>query len=212
MKNSGKTIVFYVVLILLFLSASYFLIGQKQQEDAKYSEIVDMFRNEQVESFEITASNVLIIQTKDKKSDDGTITEEGDEISFKLRDLGLFEQDLKPLIVKQHSEGIISSYDYEPPKEESFWISWLPFIIMAVFFGILWFFAMSSAMGGKGGKINSFGKARAKINLDGKNKVLFSDVAGADEEKEELKEVVDFLKNPRKFTELGAKIPAACFL
>ncbi len=212
MKNSGKTIVFYVVLILLFLSASYFLIGQKQQEDAKYSEIVDMFRNEQVESFEITASNVLIIQTKDKKSDDGTITEEGDEISFKLRDLGLFEQDLKPLIVKQHSEGIISSYDYEPPKEESFWISWLPFIIMAVFFGILWFFAMSSAMGGKGGKINSFGKARAKVNLDGKNKVLFSDVAGADEEKEELKEVVDFLKNPKKFTELGAKIPRGVLL
>ena len=83
---------------------------------------------------------------------------------------------------------------------------------MIVFFVVLWFFAMNSAMGGKGGKINSFGKSRARVNLGGKNKVMFTDVAGADEEKEELKEVVDFLKNPKKFTELGAKIPRGVLL
>lgn len=212
MKNNGKTIVFYVVLILLFLTASYFLVGQNGADDPYYSDIVDLFRNEQVESFEITASNVLIIQTKGKTSEDGTITEKGQEISFKLRDLGLFEQDLKPLIVKQHQEGIISSYNYLPPKEQSFWINWLPLIIMVIFFIVIWFFAMNSAMGGKGGKINSFGKARARVNMDGKKKVLFTDVAGADEEKEELKEVVDFLRNPKKFTELGAKIPRGVLL
>ena len=158
MKNNGKTIVFEVVLILLLLSASYFLVGQNNKDELEYSDIVDLFRNEQVERFEITASNVLIIQTKAKTSGDGTITENGKEVSFKLRDLALFEQDVKPLIVKQHQEGIISSYDYHPPKEQSFWINWLPLIIMVVFFIIIWFFSINSAMGGKGGKIEIFSR------------------------------------------------------
>ncbi len=212
MKKNGKTIIMYIVLIAVFLAASHFLLNQKQQEDKKYSQIIELFESEQVESFELTSSDVLVIQTKDKLSDDGIVVEEGGEITFKLRSLALFEQDIKPIAEEQRREGIISHYDYEPPQETPFWLSWLPFIIMIVFFAILWFSAMSSAMGGKGGKLNSFGKSRARVNLDGKNKVLFKDVAGADEEKEELKEVVDFLKSPKKFTELGARIPRGVLL
>lgn len=212
MKNNAKTILFYVVLIALFIFSSYFLLGQKKEEEKKYSEIVDLFTNEKVESFTVTADDVLVIQTKDEKNEDGTVVNKGSEIVFKLRSISLFEQDLKELITEQHENGVISSFDYEPPKETPFWMSWIPFLIMIVFFGLLWFFAMNSAMGGKGGKINSFGKSRAKMSHESKKKVMFTDVAGAEEEKEELKEVVDFLKSPRKFVELGAKIPRGVLL
>lgn len=215
MKNNGKTILFYVVLIAVLLMASSFLLGQKKEKDPEYSEIVALFESGEVESYNITASNILDIKTRDKTNSSG-ITVKGKEISVKLRSLELFERDIKPIVnALNHDDdpdNDIKSYNYEPPKETSFWLSFIPYILMIVFFCVLAFFAMNATMGGKGGKINSFGKSRARVNLGGKNKVMFSDVAGADEEKEELKEVVDFLKNPKKFTELGAKIPRGVLL
>ena len=174
-----------------------------------------MFENGEVEAYNVTAGNVLDIKTRDKTNSSG-VTVKGKEFSVKLRSLELFERDIKPIVYALNHDddpdNDITSYNYEPPKETSLWLSFLPYILMIVFFVVLWFFAMNSAMGGKGGKINSFGKSRARVNLGGKNKVMFTDVAGADEEKEELKEVVDFLKNPKKFTELGAKIPRGVLL
>ena len=215
MKNNGKTILFYVVLIAVLLMASSFLLGQKKEKDPEYSEIVALFESGEVESYNITASNILDIKTRDKTNSSG-ITVKGKEISVKLRSLELFERDIKPIVnALNHDDdpdNDIKSYNYGPPKETSFWLSFIPYILMIVFFCVLAFFAMNATMGGKGGKINSFGKSRARVNLGGKNKVMFSDVAGADEEKEELKEVVDFLKNPKKFTELGAKIPRGVLL
>ena len=212
MKNNGKTILFYVVLIIVILFASYFLLGTKEE---KPPEIVTMFENGEVEAYNVTAGNVLDIKTRDKTNSSG-VTVKGKEFSVKLRSLELFERDIKPIVYALNHDddpdNDITSYNYEPPKETSLWLSFLPYILMIVFFVVLWFFAMNSAMGGKGGKINSFGKSRARVNLGGKNKVMFTDVAGADEEKEELKEVVDFLKNPKKFTELGAKIPRGVLL
>ena len=215
MKNNGKTILFYVVLIIVILFASYFLLGTKEEKPPEYSEIVTMFENGEVEAYNVTAGNVLDIKTRDKTGSNG-VTVKGKEISVKLRSLELFERDIKPIVYELNHDddpdNDITSYNYEPPKETSLWLSFLPYILMIVFFVVLWFFAMNSAMGGKGGKINSFGKSRARVNLGGKNKVMFTDVAGADEEKEELKEVVDFLKNSKKFTELGAKIPRGVLL
>ncbi len=215
MKNNGKTILFYVVLIIVILFASYFLLGTKEEKPPEYSKIVTMFENGEVEAYNVTAGNVLDIKTRDKTNSSG-VTVKGKEFSVKLRSLELFERDIKPIVYALNHDddpdNDITSYNYEPPKETSLWLSFLPYILMIVFFVVLWFFAMNSAMGGKGGKINSFGKSRARVNLGGKNKVMFTDVAGADEEKEELKEVVDFLKNPKKFTELGAKIPRGVLL
>ena len=191
------------------------MLGTKEEKPPEYSEIVTMFENGEVEAYNVTAGNVLDIKTRDKTNSSG-VTVKGKEFSVKLRSLELFERDIKPIVYALNHDddpdNDITSYNYEPPKETSLWLSFLPYILMIVFFVVLWFFAMNSAMGGKGGKINSFGKSRARVNLGGKNKVMFTDVAGADEEKEELKEVVDFLKNPKKFTELGAKIPRGVLL
>ncbi|NLA83053.1 MAG: ATP-dependent zinc metalloprotease FtsH [Clostridiales bacterium] len=102
-------------------------------------------------------------------------------------------------------------WDPQPVPETPWWISFLPFIFMIAIVVIFWFIFMQQAQGG-GNKVMSFGKSRARLHQDDKNKVTFDNVAGADEEKDELKEIVEFLKNPRKFIELGARIPKGVLL
>ena len=200
-KNNGKIIIFYIVLIIGILVATSTLMETGKSEEITYSDVVDMFTSEQVSSYTVKEDNTLIINKKD-----------GKEVTFKLRDLSLFERDLKDLILEQKKNGIIKEFDYDEITEMPWWMSFMPYIIIIVIFIVLWMFIMNSAAGGKGGKINSFGKSRAKMGVNEKSKVLFSDVAGADEEKEELVEVVEFLKNPEKFTKLGAKIPRGVLL
>ena len=212
MKKNSKAIIFYVVLIAVFILASNFFVGQNEQDERNYSDIIQLFEEEKVKSFDIKSDNTIVIKTHEILHDDGSLKADSEQITFRFRDLSIFYNDLNALVQEQRKAGIIEEYNYEPVEKESFIVSWLPMIIMVVFFLLIWFFVMNSAMGGKGGKINSFGKSRAKVNMDSKKKVLFTDVAGADEEKEELKEVVDFLKNPKKFTELGAKIPRGVLL
>ena len=200
-KNNGKIIIFYIILIVGILIATSTLMETGEGKKVTYSDVVEMFTNEQVSSFTVKEDNTLIVNKTD-----------GKEVSFKLRSLEIFERDLKELILEQKKNGIIKEFHYEEITEIPWWMSFMPYIIIIVIFIVLWMFIMNSAAGGKGGKINSFGKSRAKLGTNEKNKVLFSDVAGADEEKEELQEVVEFLKNPDKFTKLGAKIPRGVLL
>jgi len=100
----------------------------------------------------------------------------------------------------------------ELPEQASWLAEWLPLIIMMVLFALLWMFLMRQQTGGGKGGMMGFGKSRAKQTDPSKNKVTFRDVAGADEEKEELQEIVQFLKNPQKFTKVGAKIPTGILL
>ena len=169
MKNNGKTILFYVVLIAVLLMASSFLLGQKKEKDPEYSEIVALFESGEVESYNITASNILDIKTRDKTNSSG-ITVKGKEISVKLRSLELFERDIKPIVnALNHDDdpdNDIKSYNYEPPKETSFWLSFIPYILMIVFFCVLAFFAMNATMGGKGGKILPYGSDLAILYID----------------------------------------------
>ncbi|MBO4897305.1 MAG: ATP-dependent zinc metalloprotease FtsH [Clostridia bacterium] len=100
-----------------------------------------------------------------------------------------------------------------PPQALPLWLSVLPTIIFVIIFILFWFFFIKqSQYGGGGGKMMSFGKSRAKMTENSENKKTFDDVAGEDEEKEELQEIVDFLKNPKKYTELGARIPKGMLL
>ena len=101
--------------------------------------------------------------------------------------------------------------EYRAPVVVPWWYDFLPYLIMLVIMAVIWFVMIRSQAGG-GGKVMNFGKSRARMQDPSKNKITFADVAGADEEKEELQEMVDFLKNPRNYTELGARIPKGVLL
>ncbi len=198
-----RTLLFYALLLMMFYYATSSLRRNVEVEALMYSDIVDYFRNEQVEEFVVNNKNVINIKLNDT---DHT------ELSFQLPSLELFEASVPTEeILRQYDAGIIKSYDYAPPYTMPFWLSILPYLGLAVVFGLLWYFLMNQQMGGNG-KVMSFGKSNAKVSPEGGEKVTFNDVAGADEEKMELAEIVDFLKNPRKYLEIGARIPKGILL
>ena len=108
-----------------------------------------------------------------------------------------------------------TEYDFEItsklPAQPAWWVEWVPLLVTMLLFGLLWYFLMRQQAGGGKGMM-SFGRSRARMTDPNTNKVTFADVAGADEEKEELQEIVQFLKNPKRFTKVGARIPTGVLL
>ena len=133
-----------------------------------------------------------------------------------LPSIPVFMEDLEKALSVNHPDitnpqdaGI--TLDFVPKPEQSWLVSILPYLLTSILMiGFLWY--MMNQQGQGGNKVMNFGRSRAKVNLDEKNKKTFEDVAGAEEEKEELQEVVDFLKNPKKFADLGARIPKGVLL
>ena len=217
MKGNLKVIIFYIALILVIVFSVSTFFGQTKAEKMLYSDIVDYFKTDMVVSFLVDENYYLTMKVVDK--DTATFDENGivtaydesklQEIGYQLRSLELFHTDLEDYIASNNN---LTEYEYEPQTTFPWWVSLLPYVLIIGVFIFLWVFAMKQSMGGKGGKMNSFGKARVKMPNADKNKILFADVAGADEEKEELKELVEFLKDPKKFTALGAKIPHGVLL
>ena len=205
MKNNWKIFLLYGVIICVVVAGLYSMLADGSREKVVYSDVVAYFQGEQVESFEISDSNVLKLRVR---GEDGKIS----EVKYQLRDISLFYNDLGDLILEQKAAGILKEYEYKPIQSMPWWVQLLPVLLLVIVVIGLFYF-MNSSVNGKGGsKINSFGKSRAKLVSDDKNKVTFADVAGADEEKEELEEIVDFLKAPEKFIKLGAKIPHGVLL
>ncbi len=201
MKPNYKLIIFYAVLIIALLGLGTYLLGSMTGNVKvldSYSQVVEKFKSGQVEEFVLDKGNTIFIKTAD-----GTF-------SYELRDISIFYNDLSETIEEQRAAGTLKEYDYEP-LGSTLWIQIVPYIILFVAIIGVWVY-FTNQMTGKNGKGGQFAKAKVKFGADEKNKVYFSDVAGADEEKEELREIVDFLRDPKKFTALGARIPRGVLL
>ena len=219
MKRNFKAILFYIALIAIVVFSVSSLLGQTKQEKLLYSDIVDQFKSDSVVSFTVSEDYLLTMTVVDPEyatvdETTGKVTEYDKshlkQLTYQLSSLSLFHTDLEGYIA--FNENLVE-YDYEPQTTYPWWISLIPYAIVIVIFIALWIFMMNQTAGGKGGKMNSFGKAHVKTpQPNDKNRVLFADVAGADEEKAELQEIVEFLKDPKKFTALGAKIPHGVLL
>ncbi|MBQ4097206.1 MAG: AAA family ATPase, partial [Clostridia bacterium] len=174
-----------------------------------YSDVVELFKNEKVKEFKVDKNNTLIMKVRVTAAD-GTESEAIQE--YKLRSLDLFVRDPSDLIEEQHANKIITSYDYPQIPSIPIWVSFIPSIILIVIVVAISFFMMNQMPGGKNSRIGGVGRTKAKLITADKAKVFFKDVAGADEEKAELEEIVEFLRNPEEFTKLGAKIPHGVLL
>ncbi|NLV87054.1 MAG: ATP-dependent zinc metalloprotease FtsH [Clostridiales bacterium] len=174
--------------------------------DIKYSQILELFENEQVESFGTMGTQ---IQLKLREPFEGS-----EVIETELASVTWLRENLGELLETQRAEGILTEYDYKPAKEPSPWLSILPYLGVIVLLGVFWYIMMKNAARGAGGAGGAmkFGKARVRLGSDEKKKVTFDDVAGAVEEKAELQELVEFLKNPAAYSEMGARIPKGVLL
>ena len=209
MKNGLKTALLYIGLIALVLVATSSLWSSIPEKDMVYSDVVELFKNEKVKEFKVDKNNTLIMKVRVTAAD-GTESEAIQE--YKLRSLDLFVRDLSDLIEEQHANKIITSYDYPQIPSIPIWVSFIPSIILIVIVVAISFFMMNQMPGGKNSRIGGVGRTKAKLITADKAKVFFKDVAGADEEKAELEEIVEFLRNPDEFTKLGAKIPHGVLL
>ena len=221
-KNNLKALLFYGVMILLIFGVIAFVLGKDKPEPVQYGDVINYFEKDAVVEFTVDKTDYLTMKVYALDPDgnltydeSGKITNDTKTIGYQLRDLESFREECSRYYAgAERNQNLSANFEFEPQTSIPWWVALLPYLILIILVIVVWvvFSKQASGNGGGPGKINSFGKARVKVPTDDKNKILFKDVAGADEEKEELQEVVEFLKNPTKFASLGAKIPHGVLL
>ena len=208
MKKNFKNVLLYlgipIILILTITSVSYLT---KNTAEMKYSEIVTMVKNNEVSEFTLNLYSGELTYTK---------RDDGKKYRYNVADPSIFYNDVNEAVMKIKEENagtdLDIDFDYDEGGEGAWVMNLLPTVLTIAVMVIFWIFIMrrmNSTMGAD--KTMGFGKSKAR-KADGKKKTTFADVAGADEEKEEMAEIVDFLKDPKKFNDLGARIPKGVLL
>ena len=200
-KSALRSLAFYGALILVFLFAMQYISHSNDAGKLSYSQMVQLFQQEQVKSFTVQ-DNTVTLDLSD-----------GSENRCEITDVTLFREDLGELIQQQWTSGVITDYSYEPDTPPSWISTWGPSLLTCIVIVAMIYlvFLRQNAGGGKNSMAN-FGKAHTSTPYDKDHPVTFRDVAGAEEEKEELKEIVDFLRDPQKYNDLGARIPKGVLL
>ena len=195
-------LIVYAALLVAFLGWISNLFTTSQ-DTLPYSKVVELFNKEQVRKF-VVEDQTITMELNKPYNGQTTIT-------APLADPESFRQEMYETFAEQTASGVLESYNFVPDKGFSPYTLILPLLVVGVVLLLIWALLMGR-MSSAGNPMNAFSKARTVLGVPGDKKVTFDDVAGADEEKEELQEIVDFLKNPEKFTEIGARIPHGLLL
>lgn len=195
-------LIVYAALLVAFLGWISNLFTTSQ-DTLPYSKVVELFNKEQVRQF-VVQDQTITMQLNKPYNGQTTIT-------APLADPESFRQEMHETFAEQTASGVLESYNFVPDKGFSPYTLILPLLVVGLIILFVWALLMGR-MSSAGNPMNGFSKARTVLGVPGDKKVTFDDVAGADEEKEELQEIVDFLKNPEKFTEIGARIPHGLLL
>ena len=206
-RFSARDLALYLLLILLMLFAVNSLQQMYRADDPSYNQVRILFEQGKVKSFSVKDNVLTMVLRGDG---DETYTQ-----TYELASFDVFYNDLHQLIDEQRTQGIIEDYDYPVGVQNAWWYQFLPYLIVILALGGFWYLMylrQNNANGGGGGGPSRFGHARTRTLADQSKKVTFHDVAGADEEKAELQEIVEFLRDPQRFTALGARIPKGVLL
>ena len=198
MKKYMKNIGFYILLFAIIMVIFTMYISMPTNDVKTYNDLYTAVVSENVKSLTVIEQKATAILNN------------GTSMEVSIPPMEQFYADLGDVIRKQMDEGKIEVVDYQSPAETPWWISILPTVIMIAVFIFFWMFFINQSNGG--GKAMSFGKSKAKMINEDSKKHTFADVAGAEEEKEELSEIVEFLKSPAKYRHLGARIPRGVLL
>lgn len=200
---------FILLPVLMILMISVFVNNNGENKKLKYYDIVQMFQNNEIAEYSLNlGSGVLEYKKRDDSAD----------YKYTVPNINLFNQDVHSFVVehnKTHEEKDDIVYNYKAGNANSWITSLIPTLVLFGALGLVFFVMMkkmNQSFVSENNRSLSFGKARIKMPKDGAKRTTFDDVAGADEEKAELAEIVDFLKNPQKYTELGARIPKGVLL
>ena len=218
-RRPSRGIVGYVILLSTLLLIAILLNGGLNQTVSRrieYPQLLEMIKEEKVARVAIRNNSLVgLTRTTSVLKDDFPERNYDFETTIGadfLETVRQIEANKKGVDIDKITVDELSfDVEYRAPVVVPWWYDFLPYLIMLVIMGVIWFVMIRSQAGG-GGKVMNFGKSRARMQDPSKNRVTFADVAGADEEKEELQEMVDFLKNPRNYTELGARIPKGVLL
>ena len=207
MRERVSSLGVVLLLAIMALAASWLLQNNADMPQVDYAQARQLFVQEKVQRFTVEG-NTLTLELRESVQGSKTVRHE-------LYDFQLFQDDLMPLVITQSEKGIIEDYDFYQDHSVNWLATLAPTLVTVLLIGLFWYFFIlrpQQMAGGGQDRMAKFGSARIRTLSDSDKSIGFRSVAGADEEKEELSEIVDFLRDPGKYSSLGARIPKGVLL